>query len=67
MSYVSAPKPVVGLGERDSAPQETSIKIVKASMSISDDFDHKGETKSSDTELLFIVPVLTQSTVVMLN
>ena len=36
-------------------------------MSISDGFDHKGETKSSDTELLFIVPVLTQSTVVTLN
>ena len=43
------------------------MKIVKASMSISDGFDYKGETKSSDTELLFIVPVLTQSTVVTLN
>ena len=36
-------------------------------MSISDGFDYKWETESSDTELLFIVPVLTQSTVVTLN
>ena len=36
-------------------------------MSICDGFDYKGGTKSSDTELLFIVPVRTQSTVVMLN
>ena len=36
-------------------------------MSISDGFDYKGETKSADTELFFIVPVLTQSTVVTLN
>ena len=28
-------------------------------------FDYKEETKSPDTELLFIVPVLTQLTVVM--
>ena len=56
-----------GLGVERLCSQVTSIKIVKASMSISDGFDYKGETKSSDTELLFIVPVRTQSTVVTLN
>ena len=37
--------------------QETQMKIIKALflMSISDVVDYKGETKSADTELLFIV------------
>ena len=42
--------------------QESSMKT------ISDGFDYKGKTKSSDTGLLFIVTVLgSQSTVVILD
>ena len=49
----ASPPPNPGMGVEGLCSQETSIKIVKASMSISDGCDYKGETKSSDTELLF--------------
>ena len=49
--------------------QESNMEILKALfyfyLVLMMVFDYKEETKSPDTELLFIVPVLTQLTVVM--